>query len=507
MGFPWASLATELSLLLLGLGLLCLDIVIADPRRKHVIGYVALAGLLLCLLPAAGVCTPENAPGLLFGGLYAPDDFHRFFKLLAVLTTALVTLLSFDYLEHIRIDRGVYFTILVFAALAVVLLAGANDLILIYLCFEYLSISSYILVGFILGRDKEGMEEIKRSSEASLKYLIYGAVASAVMLYGFSLLYGLAGSTALPRIAEAYGQPGSAMLKLVAVALVMVGMGFKLAAAPFHMWAPDVYEGAPTPVAAFLAVASKAGAFAVLARFLILGLGVEGFSSDALDWRVLLALVAVVTMFVGNLLALVQINLKRLLGYSSVAHAGYMLAAVVCNQVADVNGRPTMQLDGVQSLLVYLAAYLFMTLGAFAVVVWYQRSSHSELIEDLAGLARPERAPGVAFAMMIFMLSLTGIPPTAGFVGKMLILRATVISSTYWWLGLAIVVNSVISAFYYVNIMRVMYLQPPKPGIKLRPAFCSPVVIGLCCAATLLIIIQFGVLLDITDAPLRVFLG
>lgn len=219
----------------------------------------------------------------------------------------------------------------------------------------------------------------------------------------------------------------------------------------------------------------------------------------------LLAVVSVLTMFVGNLLALVQANLKRLLGYSSVAHAGYMLAAVVCNQVVTLDGPPELQLDGVQALLVYLSAYLFMTIGAFAVVVWYQRSSHSELIDDLAGLA--QRAPGIAFAMMLFMLSLTGIPPTAGFVGKVLILKATVISGGYWWLGLAIVINSVISAFYYVNIMRVMYLQPPKPGLTLRPAFCSPVVIGLCATATLLIIVQFGVLLDITDAPLRVFLG
>ncbi|NUQ00871.1 MAG: hypothetical protein HUU35_13560, partial [Armatimonadetes bacterium] len=233
-GIPWSSLATELLLTALGLGLLLADIALADPRRKHIVGYLAFVGLLLCLLPAAGLLTPPDAPETLFAGLYRVDAFHRFFRLLFVLLAALVTLLSMDYLEHIRIDRGVYFVLIVFATLAMVLLAGANDLVMIYLSFEYLSIASYVLVGFLLGRDKKALDEVKRSTEASLKYLIYGAVASAVMLYGFSLMYGLAGSTALVDVSQVYGLPGNEMIKLVAIALVMVGMGFKVSAAPFH---------------------------------------------------------------------------------------------------------------------------------------------------------------------------------------------------------------------------------------------------------------------------------
>ncbi|MCC7491817.1 MAG: NADH-quinone oxidoreductase subunit N [Fimbriimonadaceae bacterium] len=504
-GFPWASLATETALLGLGLLLVTLDIVVTDKHRKHLLGYVALGGLLLCLLPAAGSCVGPDAPEELFGGLYRTDDFQRYFRLLSIVVSLLVGLLTLDYLEHIRIDRGVFFIILVFGTQAMILLAGANDLVLIYLSFEFLSIASYILVGFLLGKDKGAQNEVKRSTEASLKYLIYGAVASGVMLYGFSLFYGLAGSTSLPRIAEVYGQAGNEMIKVVALALVLVGMGFKVGAAPFHQWAPDVYEGAPTPIAAFLAVGSKGAALAVLTRFLVIGLGVSDFASPILDWRVMVAILAVLTMFVGNLLALLQANIKRLLGYSSVAHAGYLLAAVACNFAVTTGGAgAAVRLDGVQAMLIYLAAYLFMTVGAFAVVVWYQRNSGSELVEDYAGLA--QRSPGMAVAMLIFMLSLTGIPPTAGFVGKLFILRATIAQGELWWLGLAIVLNSVISAFYYMNVVRVMFYLKPKAGVVLRPTFATPAVVGLCAAATILLLLQFGVLVELTAAPLGAIL-
>lgn len=497
--FPWGGLSTELSLCLLGTVLLLLDVVVRDPRRKHVLGYVALGGLLLCLVPASGVCTPLGVVDL-FGGLYRVDAFGQFFRLIGILSGVLVILLSFDYLEHIRLDRGIYFTLIVFGVLAVVLLAGANDLIMVYLAVEFLSITSYVLAGFILGRDKPHLAEIKRSTEASLKYLVYGAVASAVMLYGFSLLYGLAGSTRLTAIASAYAAPGNDLVKLTAVALALAGLGFKVAAAPFHQWAPDVYEGSPTPVAAFLAVASKAAAFAALLRVLVIGLGVGEFSSELADWRVLVGLVAVVTMFTGNLLALLQSNLKRLLGYSSVAHAGYLLVGVTANYSVEAQGGLSPRYDGAQALLIYLAAYLFMTIGAFAVAVWYERGSGTNLIDDYAGLGH--RAPLPAFAMAVFMLGLTGIPPTGGFIGKLFLLKASVIAPGQWWLGLMIVINSVISAFYYVNVIRLMYLQPPREGVTFRPAFCSPAVYALCAAMTLIMGLAFGVLIDITRVPL-----
>lgn len=502
--FPFGGLATELSLCGLGLLMLMVDIVIRDERRKASLGYLAFAGLLLCLLPASGLF--GGGAQELFGGVYRIDSFHLFFRLIAIITGVLVVLLSFDYLEHLRIDRGVYFTLIVFGVLATVILAGANDLILVYLGVEFLSITSYILAGFILGRDKRSEGEIKRSAEASLKYLIYGAVASAVMLYGFSLLYGISGSTRLSEIATVYSSAGNETLKLTAVLLALAGLGFKVAAAPFHQWAPDVYEGSPTPVAAFLAVASKAAAFAALARVLLLGLGVAGFEPNSLlDWRALVGIIAVVTMFTGNLLALLQSNIKRMLGYSSVAHAGYLLVGVAANWAELATGRAVPHFDGAQAMLIYLAAYLFMTIGAFAVAVWFERHSGSNQIEDYAGLAM--QAPLIAAGMVFFMIGLTGIPPTGGFIGKLFLLKASVATAGQWWLGLMIVINSVISAFYYVNVIRVMYLQPAKRPLIPRPAIFAAAVVGICAVATVLTGIQFGLLVDIAEVPMAVFAG
>jgi proton-translocating NADH-quinone oxidoreductase chain N len=358
-GFPWGQLATELWLGGLGLAMLVIDLLIAAPRRKRLVGYVGLVGLLLAIVPASGFFMPVDLDTSMFGGLYQTDRLQTFFRLFAVAQGILVTLMSFDYLHHLRVDRGVYFSLIVFGTLAMVLLAGSNDLLMIYLNVEFLSITSYILAGFLLGADKANLGEIKRSAEASIKYLIFGAVASAVMLYGFSLLYGLAGSTSLAAVAKVFNNGGNEPLKLLAVALAFVGLGFKVSAVPFHQWAPDVYQGAPTPVSAFLAVGSKGAAFAVIVRFFIVALG--GWQAH---WGPLLSILAVATMFAGNLLALLQSNIKRMLAYSSVAHAGYMLVAVICDGPDH---------RGVQALLIYLAAYLLMTAGAFAVAINYQK--------------------------------------------------------------------------------------------------------------------------------------
>jgi proton-translocating NADH-quinone oxidoreductase chain N len=480
-------MSAELWLCLLGIGLLGLDLALPD-RRKHVVGYAALAGLVVGLVPASGTCAPPTAHPALFGGLYMADRFQTFFRLFAEVTAILVVLLSLDYLAHLRVDRGVYFALIVFGALAMVLLAGSNDLIMIYLSIEFLGIVSYVLAGYLLGTDKAHLNEIKGSNEAAIKYLIYGAVASAVMLYGFSLLYGLAGSTSLRAVAVAFATPGADLLKLVALAMAMVGLGFKISAVPFQQWAPDVYQGAPTPVAAFLAVGSKGAAFAVLARFLLLGLG--GWQAQ---WAPLLSILAVASMFTGNLLALLQSNFKRMLGYSGVAHAGYLLVALVTNGP---------DLRGVQALLIYLLAYLLMTMGAFAVVVWYQRAGGSEEIEDFAGLA--QREPLMAVALTLFLLALTGIPPTAGFVGKLHILLATV-TPDYAWLGVVIVVNSVISLYYYWNLARLMWLREPRSRAPLRASFCAPAVVYVCATLTLLCGLQFGWLWELTRTPLSEF--
>lgn len=489
--FPWAGLSTEIALCALGVGLFVVDTFITDPKRKHWLGYLAFGGLLLCLVPASGVCADNSTPTALFGGLYLTDGFHLFFRMFAVLVGALTVLLSMEYLEHIRLDRGLYFVLLVFTTLAVVLVAGAGDLLMIYLSIEFLSIGSYVLAAFLLGRDKSALSEVKKSNEASLKYLIYGSVSSGVMLYGFSLLYGLAGSTGLAEVAKAVADPSNQLLKTLALLFALGGLAFKISAVPFHQWTPDVYEGAPTPVVAFLATASKAAAFAVLARLLVIGLG--GWHEQ---WAALVSVIAVATMFIGNLLALLQGNIKRMLAYSSVAHAGYLLVALI---VSGADGA------GLQALLIYLSVYLFMTIGAFAVVVYEQRNTGSEQIESYAGLA--ERSPLVAASMLIFMLSLTGIPPTAGFIGKLFILKAAVADPGYWWLGLCIIVNSVISAFYYMNVVRVMYFHRPSAEVQQRPALTSLVVLGVCAVATILLGLQFGFLVDLTHGPMSAVLG
>jgi len=488
-GFPWGQLSCELWLGLLGLVMLGADLLIRDRSKAHYVGYLALVGLMIGLVPAAGGCAPDAASPLLFGGSYAVDRFQVFFRLFALIQAILVVVLSFDYLEHIRLDRGVYFTLIVFGTLAMVLLTGSRDLVMIYLVIEFLSITSYLLAGFLLGSDKPALGEIKRSLEASLKYLIYGAVASAVMVYGFSLMYGLAGATSLEAVGRAYAEPGNALIKLTALIMALAGFTYKISAVPFHQWAPDVYQGAPTPVSAFLAVGSKGAAIAVMVRFLTLATG-----SFADHWQVVLALVAVCTMFVGNLLALLQSNLKRLLAYSGVAHAGYLLVGLVANDEAN---------RGVQAMLLYLMVYLLMTMGAFAVVVWHQRRTGSEDIADLAGLARTE--PFMAIMMTVLLLSLTGIPPTAGFIGKLHLLLLTV-NLKHAWLGVMIVINSAISLYYYWNIVRVMWLLPPadEPLAKHRPAQWAAGVAYICGLLTLLAGLQFGPLRDLADAPLDV---
>lgn len=458
MTFPWRMLATEVGLCGLGLFLLLADLVVPEGRKRFV-GYLALLGLLLLFLRAAGA-EPQIKPVL--GGTYLADGFTYFFRLLALGIALLVVLLSLDYLENLRAHRGEFFAIVVFATLALILLAGSNDLLTVYLFVEFVSLTSYILVGY--------QKFTPRSNEASIKYLLYGAVASAVMLYGMSLLYGATGTTNLQEIAGAFGS-ASPLVKMLAALFILVGLGFKVAMVPFHQWAPDVYEGAPTPITAFLSVGPKAAGFAVLFRVLMTAL-----VPYREEWALLLALLATATMFLGNWVALVQGNIKRMLAYSSIAHAGYLLIGVVCNGPDGA---------GAFAVIVYLIAYVLMNLGAFAVVIWVSRHLGTEDIGDYAGLG--ETAPFYALAMTIFLLSLTGVPPTAGFVGKFWLFKAA-LQSEYWWLAVVGIVNSVISLGYYFNVVRLMYLRPARrvPAFPRRSLF-STAVIGL----TALLIVAF----------------
>jgi NADH-quinone oxidoreductase subunit N len=327
---------------------------------------------------------------------------------------------------------------------------------MLYLSLELVSIPSYLLAGYLKGRES--------SIEASMKYVVYGATASGVMIYGFSLLFGLTGTTQIGEMGRALAQGKAALPMYLAAAMVTVGFGYKIAAVPFHMWSPDVYEGAPTPVTAFLSVGPKAAGFAVLVRFFYTvfaspdaATGVWSLSSSV-DWTLLFAVLSAATMTVGNLVAINQKNVKRLLAYSSIAHAGYMLMGFVLLTPA-----------GLKAILFYLVVYLFMNLGAFYVVILVANGTRSEDIADYSGLG--SRAPFAAVSLAVFLFALTGIPPFSGFIGKVY-LFAEVINRGVYWLAMVAAINSAISLYYYARIVKVMFLEDPKESAELSvPAF------------------------------------
>jgi len=352
-----------------------------------------------------------------------------------------------------------------------------------YLALELVSLPSFILVGY--------QKHVQRSNEAALKYVIYGGVSSGIMLYGFSLLYGLTGTLDIHAIGArlAVGDVPSTTL-FVAATLAMAGFGYKVASVPFHFWCPDVYQGAPTPVTAFLSVAPKAVGFAMIARFFYLGMSsFDGLTGEVLggQWPELLALIAAATMTLGNLTAIWQNNLKRLLAYSSIAHAGYMMMGIVMLSPA-----------GLQAIMFYSAVYLFMNLGAFLVVIVIAERTGSEDISEYRGLGW--RSPFVAFAMAVFLASLTGLPPTAGFIGKVY-LFASVVEGELWWLAVVGVLNSAVSLYYYWRVVRTMYLDDPADEAEpfSLPAF-SNVSLGVLLAGTMILGLYFTPLADLTKA-------
>ena len=453
--------SVDLYLAALVVALLVLDLVLPRDWRKPKAALAAL-GLLGGLGPVwlrGGL-----PPAMEFGGAYVVDDFALFFKALVLVAGAVVALLSVDYFRRLPRAYGEYYFLLAVVVLGCSLLVSAADLIVLYVAFEMVSLSSYVLAGYL--------RTDRRSNEAGLKYFLYGAAASAVMLYGLSWLYGLGQSTHLADLARGLaGQGGTA--PAVAVALVLVGVGFKIAMAPFQAWVPDVYEGAPTPVTAFLSVAPKVAGFGLLLRLL----GTVG-NSALPTWPAALAVLATLTMFAGNLMALRQANLKRMLGYSSVAHAGYLLIGVVVYWANVAN---------LQALLYYLVAYVIMNLGAFAVAIWVGRNSGRSLVSDYGGLARSE--PVVAMVMSLFMLSLIGIPPTVGFMGKLLVFGAALRTSPWGWLAVVGIINAAISVYYYMNVVREMYFGPGQP----RPLTARPRAVTLTVAVLGLATLVLGI--------------
>jgi proton-translocating NADH-quinone oxidoreductase chain N len=433
----------------------------------------ALAGawVLWLLLPWSGELGVQHA---LLGGMATVDPFALFFALLACVATILVVLMSWGYEEKKVKAPGEFYSLLVFAALAICLVAAASDLIMIYLAIEFLSLTSYVLTGFLRNDDK--------STEAGLKYFLYGAVASAVMLYGMSLFYGLSGSTSLSAIGTQIGT--GRFEAVVPLILLLAGFGFKIAAVPFHQWSPDAYEGAPTPVTAFLSVAPKAAGFAVLVRVFTLGL-----PTLMLNWVALLSGICVATMFVGNLSAIPQKNIKRMLAYSSIAQAGYVLIGVITWDP---------QADGYVPILIFLLGYLFTNLGLFAAVVGFSNATGSDEIEDYAGLIR--RAPWLAASMLLFFLSLVGIPGTAGFIGKFFIFKSAIqtLHGPFLLLAMLGVVNSVISLYYYFNVVRYMFFVSAPEGDELA---AKPVTVGAPVMAALIIALLGTLIIGVYPGP------
>jgi NADH-quinone oxidoreductase subunit N len=402
-------------------------------RRRRYLGIVTAVGFGLILLVSLLVALPAVSSSLIFGGMLRHDLMAFVFRLLFLFAGAVTALISID--SPVIGRQGEYYVVLVTATLGMSLMAMSADLIMLYLAIETTSIALYALAGFL--------REDAKSAESGMKYFLFGAFTSTVMLYGFSLLYGFTGQTNLYAVGEALGAGGLSAGPLLALFLVLVGLGFKVSAVPFHFWAPDVYEGAPTPITAFLSVASKAAGFAVLVRVLW-----AAFPGQETLWIQLMAALAAVTMTLGNLIALTQKNIKRLLAYSSIAQAGYILM-----------GLAAFSTDGLAATLYYLGMYTLTNLAAFGAIVLVSRVTGSDEIADYSGLSR--RAPGLALVLLVALLSLGGIPPLAGFFGKFYLFTAAM-NSGLVWLVIAGIVNAVISLYYYLYVLKVVYLGAPK---------------------------------------------
>jgi proton-translocating NADH-quinone oxidoreductase chain N len=446
----WAEslilLSPQLLLLVWALLVLGLDLVVK--KAKDGLVYLALAGFAPPLV-AAIYLLAQGTDQYLLSNMVRVDAFSLYFTIIACLAAGLVILASVEYMKTRTRYRGEFYGLLLLAALAMTLMAAATNLIMIYLSIEFMSLTSYVLVGYF--RDDP------KSSEGGLKYFLFGAITSSLMLYGMSLMYGATGTTDLQEIAYTLvnmqaTMPPTRFLILPAILLMLAGFSFKMALVPFHQWSPDAYEGAPTPVATLLSVGPKAMGFSVLLRVLLTAVPVFH-----LDWVAILMGISLVTMTLGNLTAMRQSNIKRMLVYSSIAQAGYILVGIVSIGPYEV-------VSGVHGVLLYLMAYLFTNAGAFIAVIAFSHVTNSDEIDDYQGLVR--RAPALAAVMVVFFMSLAGLPPTAGFVGKLLVFGSA-IQAGYYYLAIVGVLNSVISVVYYFNVVRQMFFQFPAAEERL----------------------------------------
>jgi NADH-quinone oxidoreductase subunit N len=423
-------------------------------RNKTLLVFISLVGLLMTAISAFA---KNPIPAYSFNDSYIVDHLSLFFICIFTISSALAILLSVEYNEREGIRAGEYYALILFCTVGMILLASSTDMIMIFLGIEIVSICLYVLAG--IRRDD------LRSNEAALKYFMLGAFATGFLLYGMTLVYGSTGSTNLFKIAEVVQNPAaqSNPLLLMGLVLLIIGFGFKVAAVPFHMWAPDVYQGAPTPVTAFMAVGPKAAAFAAFFRVFA-----EAFPELSPSWETLLSTVAVLSMFFGNLGAIMQTNIKRMLAFSSISHAGYILIAVISKNSL-----------GSSSLLFYMLSYAFMTFGIFGIIIILGRKGEENLeMKDYSGLAY--KHPLLALSMTVFLLSLGGLPPFAGFIAKFYIFSAAVQEGLITLVVIA-VLNSAISFYYYLKVIIFMYMKEPEAefNISLTPLTLFVVFIGV----------------------------
>lgn len=461
-------IAPELSLTATAIAVILLDLFI---QKKVWLTVVSMAGISIATVFAITIWGGD--PQTIFNNLLAVDNFAVFFKILLLAIVAMVLLASTDYVSKLRRFQGEYHALVLLTTIGMMLMAASTDLISIFVSLELSSISFYALVGFL---------KDDRSTEASLKYILLGGIASAVLLYGMALTFGFTGKTQLAEIAQVtqgispenlLASPGL----ILGLVLMIAGFGFKIAAVPFQMWVPDVYEGAPTPITLYLSVGSKIAGFALILRVFFSAFGHPESLSQ--DWGTIFAILSAIGMTLGNIIAIQQVNIKRMLAYSSIAHSGYImigLAAVGLSAAADFTGQ--------SFILFYIIAFALADLAAFISVIAISNKLNSDLIKDYAGTGK--QSPVLSLALTLSLISLIGLPPTAGFLAKFYIFTGAA-GSGLLWLVIVAVINSVVSAYYYLRVAKVMWLGEPSYEGKIQSSTALKIALAICCLGILLL--------------------
>ncbi len=471
-------LSPELSLCGVALLVILLDLFIKE--NKKALAFVSLVGLAL---PIAFTVLLWGKNEVSFAGMLVTDNFSVFFRFLIVGIAGLVIMSSTDYVSRMARFQGEYYALILLSAGGLMLMASTGELISIYIALELASICLYALVSML---------KDPKSSEAGIKYLLLGAIASATLLMGMAFVFGLTGTTHLPEIVTkltdlaAAGQLLDSPALLFGVVMIVAGLGFKIASVPFQMWVPDVYEGAPTPITAYLSVASKAAGFAVVLRIFY-----EAFGPFSGDWSMMFAVLGAISMTVGNVVALAQSNIKRMLGYSSIAHAGYLMVGLAAVGVAGQSG-----------IMFFLAGYALANMGAFIAIIAITSKTGSDEIADFSGMMR--RAPLLSFVLIVSLISLIGIPPAVGFMAKFYIFRAAV-DEGFLWLVIVAVLNSVVSAYYYLRVVKYMVLGEPASNEAVPSSAPVRLALAISFAGTLLLGIVPGLVIDVAERAVATF--